>query len=223
MARWLARVLIVLTLLVGVASTADAQRRSRRRGGAAVNSGPTYGAHIGYNFDADAALLGAQLTWPISSDIGFYPTFDYYFVDNNTLWALILIYPSFTIPFATWLLMGFFKTIPQELEDAALVDGCSRLKALYRIVLPISLPGLLTVVIFAFSLCVNEFIYALTFISTNEQWTVSAGVPNALIRGDVFFWQSLMAAVLIPTIPLALLYNAFLDRFIKGFTVGAFR
>ncbi|MDQ3672651.1 MAG: carbohydrate ABC transporter permease [Actinomycetota bacterium] len=142
---------------------------------------------------------------------------------KDSLWALILVYPSFTIPFATWLLMGFFKTIPQELEDAALVDGCSRLKALYRIVLPISLPGILTVVIFAFSLCVNEFIYAFTFISSSEQRTVSAGIPNDLIRGDVFFWQSLLAATLIPAIPLALLYNAFLDRFIKGFTGGAFR
>jgi len=142
---------------------------------------------------------------------------------KDSLWSLILVYPSFTIPFATWLLMGFFKTIPQELEDAALVDGCSRLKALYRIVLPISLPGILTVVIFAFSLCVNEFIYAFTFISTSEQRTVSAGIPNDLIRGDVFFWQSLLAATLIPAIPLALLYNAFLDRFIKGFTGGAFR
>jgi multiple sugar transport system permease protein len=142
---------------------------------------------------------------------------------KDSLWSLILVYPSFTVPFATWLLMGFFKTIPQELEDAALVDGASRLKALYRIVLPISLPGILTVVIFAFSLCVNEFIYAFTFISSSEQRTISAGVPNELIRGDVFFWQSLMAATLIPSIPLALLYNAFLDRFIKGFTGGAFR
>jgi multiple sugar transport system permease protein len=142
---------------------------------------------------------------------------------KDSLWSLILVYPSFTIPFATWLLMGFFKTIPQELEDAALVDGCSRLKAIYRIVLPISLPGILTVVIFAFSLCVNEFIYAFTFISSSEQRTVSAGIPNDLIRGDVFFWQSLLAATLIPAIPLALLYNAFLDRFIKGFTGGAFR
>jgi multiple sugar transport system permease protein len=142
---------------------------------------------------------------------------------KDSLWALILVYPSFTVPFATWLLMGFFKTIPQELEDAALIDGASRLKALYLIILPISLPGLLTVVIFAFSLCVNEFIYGFTFISTSEHRTVSAGIPNDLIRGDVFFWQSLMAAVLIPTIPLALLYNAFLDRFIKGFTGGAFR
>ena len=142
---------------------------------------------------------------------------------KDSLWALILVYPSFTIPFATWLLMGFFKTIPQELEEAALVDGCSRLNALLRIVFPVSLPGILTVVIFAFSLCVNEFIYAFTFISSSEQRTISAGIPNDLIRGDVFFWQSLMAATLIPAIPLALLYNAFLDRFIKGFTGGAFR
>jgi multiple sugar transport system permease protein len=142
---------------------------------------------------------------------------------KDSLWSLVLVYPSFTVPFATWLLMGFFKTIPQELEDAALIDGASRLKAFAVIVLPISLPGILTVVIFAFSLCVNEFIYAFTFISSSEQRTVSAGVPNDLIRGDVFFWQSLMAAVLIPAIPLALLYNAFLDRFIKGFTGGAFR
>jgi multiple sugar transport system permease protein len=142
---------------------------------------------------------------------------------KDSLWSLILVYPSFTVPFATWLLMGFFKTIPPELEEAALMDGASRLKALYLIVLPVSLPGILTVVIFAFSLCVNEFIYAFTFVSSSEQRTVSAGIPNDLIRGDVFFWQSLMAAALIPAIPLALLYNAFLDRFIKGFTGGAFR
>jgi multiple sugar transport system permease protein len=142
---------------------------------------------------------------------------------DNWLWSLILVYPSFTIPFATWLLMGFFKTIPQELEDAALVDGCSRLKALWRIVFPISLPGILTVVIFTFSLCVNEFIYAVTFVSSTNHRTISAGVPNELILGDVFHWQAIMAATLIPSIPLALLYNSFLDRFIKGFTGGAFR
>jgi multiple sugar transport system permease protein len=142
---------------------------------------------------------------------------------RDSLWALILVYPSFTIPFATWLLMGFFKTIPQELEDAALVDGCSRLRALRRIVFPISLPGILTVVIFAFSLCVNEFIYAFTFTSSTSERTISAGVPNQLIVGDVYHWQALMAAALLPAIPLALLYNTFLDRFIKGFTGGAFR
>jgi len=142
---------------------------------------------------------------------------------QNSLSSLILVYPSFTIPFATWLLMGFFKTIPQELEDAALVDGCSRLRALWRIVFPISLPGILTVVIFSFSLCVNEFIYAFTFTSSTNERTISAGVPNELIVGDVYHWQALMAACLIPSIPLALLYNSFLDRFIKGFTGGAFR
>jgi multiple sugar transport system permease protein len=142
---------------------------------------------------------------------------------QDSLASLVLVYPSFTVPFSTWLLMGFFKTIPQELEDAALVDGCSRLSSLLRVVFPVSLPGILTVVIFSFSLVVNEFVYAVTFISTSTHRTISAGVPTELIRGDVFFWGSLMAATLIPSIPLALLYNAFLDRFIAGFTGGAFR
>jgi multiple sugar transport system permease protein len=142
---------------------------------------------------------------------------------QDKLWSLVLVYPSFTIPFATWLMMGFFKTIPFELEDAALIDGCSRLKALAHVVFPISIPGILTVVIFSFSLCVNEFVYAITFVASSADRTVSAGVPTDLIRGDVYFWQSLMAATLIPSILLALLYNSFLNRFIAGFTGGAFR
>jgi multiple sugar transport system permease protein len=142
---------------------------------------------------------------------------------HDRLWSLILVYPSFTVPFSIWLLMGFFKTIPPELEDAALVDGASRLTALVRVVFPLSLPGILTVVIFSFSLVVNEFVYAITFISSTEQKTISAGVPTELIRGDVFYWGALMAATLIPAIPLALLYNVFLNRFIAGFTGGAFR
>jgi multiple sugar transport system permease protein len=142
---------------------------------------------------------------------------------NDRLWSLIVVYPSFTVPFSTWLLMGFFKTIPPELEDAALVDGASRLGALGRVVFPLSIPGILTVVIFSFSLVFNEFIYALTFISTSETRTVSSAVPTELIRGDVFYWGALMAATLIPAVPLALLYNAFLNRFIAGFTGGAFR
>jgi multiple sugar transport system permease protein len=142
---------------------------------------------------------------------------------QDRLLSLVLVYPSFTVPFSTWLLMGFFKTIPRELEDAALIDGASRLSALVRVVFPISLPGILTVVIFTFSLVVNEFVYAITFISTSADRTVSAGVPTDLIRGDVFYWGALMAAALIPSIPLALLYNTFLDRFIAGFTGGAFR
>ena len=141
----------------------------------------------------------------------------------NTYPGLILAEATNTAPFVLLLMINYFSTLPRELEDAALVDGCSRLRALRRIVFPVSLPGILTVVIFAFSLCFNEFIYAFTFTHSTAQRTLSAGVPNELIRGDVFFWQSLMAAVLIPSIPLALLYNAFLDRFIKGFTGGAFR
>jgi multiple sugar transport system permease protein len=142
---------------------------------------------------------------------------------QDKLTSLMLVYPSFTVPFSTWLLMGFFKTIPPELEDAARVDGASRLGTLARIVFPISIPGILTVVIFTFSLVVNEFVYAITFITTSTERTVSAGVPTELIRGDVFFWGALMAATLIPSIPLALLYNVFLNRFIAGFTGGAFR
>jgi len=142
---------------------------------------------------------------------------------QDSLYSLMLVYPSFTVPFATWLMMGFFKTIPRDLEDAALIDGCSRLAALRRIVFPISLPGILTVVIFTFSLVMNEFVYAVTFISSSHQRTLSAGVPTDLIRGDLFQWGAIAAAVLIPSIPLALLYNLFLNRFIAGFTGGAFR
>jgi multiple sugar transport system permease protein len=142
---------------------------------------------------------------------------------QDRLWALILVYPSFTIPFAIWLLMGFFKAIPQELEDAALMDGCSRLGALTRIVLPVSVPGIITVVIFTFSLVVNEFVYAITFITSSENRTLTVGVPTDLIRGDLYNWSGIMAAIIIPAIPLALIYNAFLNRFITGFTGGAFR
>jgi multiple sugar transport system permease protein len=142
---------------------------------------------------------------------------------SDRLWALVVVYPSFTIPFATWLLMGFFKTIPQELEDAARIDGCSRLSALVRVVFPISIPGILTVVIFTFSLVVNEFVYAITFISSAANRTLTVGVPTDLIRGDLFNWPGIMGAILIPSIPLALVYNAFLSRFITGFTGGAFR
>ena len=142
---------------------------------------------------------------------------------QDSLWSLIVVYPSFTIPFATWLMMGFFKTIPRELEDAAMIDGCSRFGALRHVVLPISVPGILTVVIFTFSLCVNEFIYAVTFITSSDQRTISAGVPSDLIRGDLVQWGAIAGAVLIASVPLALLYNLFLDRFIAGFTGGAFR
>ena len=142
---------------------------------------------------------------------------------QNSLWSLVLVYPTFTVPFCTWLLMGFFKTLPKEVEESAMVDGCSRLGAIWRMVLPLSVPGLLTVVIFALTLVIQEFVYSLTFISSVERMTVSVGVPVALVRGDVYYWGSLMAACLITSIPIAVLYNFFLDRFIAGFTVGAIK
>jgi multiple sugar transport system permease protein len=140
---------------------------------------------------------------------------------QDTLWAIILTYPTFTIPFSIWLLMGFFKAIPRDLEDAALVDGLSRFGAFVQLVIPISISGILTVVIFSFTLVTQEFVYALTFISTAEHQTVGVGVPIFLVRGDVYYWGSLMAACLIASLPIAVVYNLFLDRFIAGFTVGA--
>jgi multiple sugar transport system permease protein len=142
---------------------------------------------------------------------------------QNSLWSLVLVYPTFTVPFCTWLLMGFFKSLPKEVEESAMVDGCSRLGAIWRMVLPLSVPGLLTVVIFALTLVIQEFVYSLTFISSVERMTVSVGVPVALVRGDVYYWGSLMAACLITSIPIAVLYNFFLDRVIAGFTVGAIK
>jgi multiple sugar transport system permease protein len=170
--------------------------------------------------------VGIFLTYLVPPTLLFLPlsrVISQYFHLSDRLWALVVVYPSFTIPFAIWLLMGFFKTIPQELEDAALIDGCSRLGSLVRIVFPISIPGILTVVIFTFSLVVNEFVYAITFISSSANRTLTVGVPTDLIRGDLFNWPGIMAAILIPSIPLALVYNAFLNRFIAGFTGGAFR
>lgn len=140
---------------------------------------------------------------------------------QDSLWAIIVTYPTFTIPFSIWLLMGFFKAIPRDLEEAALVDGLTRFGAFVKLVIPISLSGILTVVIFSFTLVTQEFVYALTFISSAEQQTVGVGIPIFLVRGDVYYWGSLMAGCLIASLPIAILYNLFLDRFIAGFTVGA--
>jgi len=140
---------------------------------------------------------------------------------QESLWSLILIYPTFTIPFCTWLLMGFFKTIPKDIEEQAMIDGHSRLGAMFWVVLPLGISGLLTVVVFAFTLSMHEFIYALTFISVSAKKTVSIGVPTELVRGDVFQWGPLMAGALIASIPVAVVYTFFLDRFIAGFTMGA--
>ncbi len=142
---------------------------------------------------------------------------------NDTIWSLIVVYPTISIPFSTWLLMGFFKSIPLDLEEAAMVDGYSRLEAFLRVVMPLSLSGVIAVVVFTFTLTLHEFIYALTFVSSSSQKTISVGVPIELIRGDVFFWQSLLAAAVIVAIPVGIVYNFFLDRLVAGFTGGAVR
>jgi multiple sugar transport system permease protein len=140
---------------------------------------------------------------------------------QDSLWSLVLIYPSFTVPFCTWLLMGFFKAIPRDLEDAAMIDGLSRFGAFVRVVMPVSLSGILTAIIFAFTLVTQEFVYGVTFITSSSSYTVSVGVPTFLVRGDVYFWGSMMAACLIASVPIAVIYNFFVDRFVAGFTVGA--
>jgi multiple sugar transport system permease protein len=142
---------------------------------------------------------------------------------QDSLWSLVLVYPSFTVPFCTWLMMGFFKAIPRDLEEAAMIDGHSRFGAFVKVVIPISVAGLLTVVIFTLTLVMQEFVYALTFITAAGNFTVSVGVPTFLVRGDVYFWGSLMAGCFIASVPIAILYNLFVDRFIAGFTVGAIR
>jgi multiple sugar transport system permease protein len=142
---------------------------------------------------------------------------------QDSLWALVVVYPTFTIPFCAWLMMGFFKTIPQELEEAALMDGQNRLGAFVRVVMPLSMPGIFTVVIFAFTLSMQEFVYALTLVSSTNQKTVTVGVPTDLMRGDLYLWGSLMAAALIAGIPMAIVYNLFLDRFVAGITGGAIK
>src|SRR6266852_2367567 len=139
---------------------------------------------------------------------------------QDSWWALVLVYPTITIPFCTWLLMGFFKTLPMEIEEAARVDGCGYLSALVRVVLPVSIPGILTSVIFAFTLSMQDFLYGLAFVAPGDQKPVTVGVPTELIRGDVYFWGSLMAAALMVGLPVAILYNFFLDRFIQGITGG---
>ena len=139
---------------------------------------------------------------------------------QDSTWSLVLVYPTITIPVSVWLLIGFLKAIPKDLEEQAMVDGYSRVGAFLRTVVPLAVPGIVAVVVFAFTLTASEFVYALAFISPTDQKPLSTGVPTALIRGDVFFWQSLQAATLLVAVPLAFVFNLFLDRFITGFTLG---
>jgi multiple sugar transport system permease protein len=140
---------------------------------------------------------------------------------QDSTWSLVLVYPTITIPVSVWLLMGFLKGIPRDIEEQAMVDGYSRIGAFLRVVIPLTFPGIVAVVVFAFVLTASEFIYALAFISPTSEKVISTGVPTELVRGDVFFWQSLQAATVLVAVPIAILFNLFLDRFIAGFTMGA--
>jgi len=136
----------------------------------------------------------------------------------DTRWALILTYPTFLIPFCTWLLMGYFRTIPYELEECALIDGATRWQVLTKIILPLAVPGLISAGIFAFTLSWNEFIYALTFISSSEVKTVPVGVITELVEGDVYHWGALMAGALLGSLPVAVLYSFFVEYYVSGMT-----
>jgi multiple sugar transport system permease protein len=172
---------------------------------------------------SESMSIGVFLTYLIPTTLLFLPLVKVIagFGLFDKLGALIIAYPTFTIPFCTWLMAGFFRTIPREIEEAAMVDGSSRIGAIPRVVLPLSVAGMLTVAIFAFTLSMQDFVYALSFVSSSDEKVVTIGVVTELIRGDVFFWGSLMAGALIAGVPVAILYSFFLDYFVKGITGGA--
>jgi len=173
------------------------------------------------NFPFAGSLgTGIFITYLVPQTLLFIPLADIIrnFKLGDTPWALILTYPTFLIPFSTWLMMGYFKTIPKELEECARIDGATRLKAMIYIILPIAVPGILSAGIFAFTLSWNEFIYALVFLSSPEQKTVPVGVTSELIRGDVFYWGPLMAGALLGSIPVAIIYSFFVEHYVAGLT-----
>jgi multiple sugar transport system permease protein len=163
---------------------------------------------------------GIFVTYLVPQTLLFIPLADIIrnFKIGDTPWALILTYPTFLIPFCTWLLMGYFKAIPKELEECARIDGASRWQAMIYIILPVAVPGILSAGIFAFTLSWNEFIYALVFLSSPQEKTVPVGVVSELIRGDVFYWGPLMAGALLGSIPVAIVYSFFVEHYVSGLT-----
>lgn len=137
---------------------------------------------------------------------------------QDTSWSLIFTYPTFLVPFSTWLLMGYFQTIPKELEECARIDGATRLQAMTKIVIPLAIPGILSAGIFSFTLSWNEFLYALVFIHSPEMKTIPVGVTSELIKGDVFFWGALMAGALFGSVPVAFVYSFFVEHYVSGMT-----
>ena len=154
---------------------------------------------------------GIVLFLPLARVVGMLGLYD-------SWWALVVVYPTFTIPFCTWLMMGFFKTLPLEIEEAAWVDGCGLVSGLLRVVLPLSRPAAMITTIFTFTLSMQEVLYAVVYVSARDQQTVTIGLTTSLIRGDIYYWGSLMAAALLVGLPIAIVYVFFIDHFIRGLT-----
>src|SRR5688572_15649114 len=196
-------VVVIITLIVSIPAAYSLARLTGRWG--------------------ERAGIAIFLVYLVPPTLLFLPLFRMVVALNlqDTIWSLIVVYPTISIPFSTWLLSGFFKSIPRDLEEAAMVDGYSRADAFLKVVMPLSLSGIIAVTVFTFTLTLHEFIYALTFISSSAERTLSVGVPTELIRGDVFFWQALSAAAVLVAVPVGIVYNLVLDRLISGFTMGA--
>ena len=173
--------------------------------------------------------IAVFITYLVPQPLLFIPLIDVInFVDDivpirDTYWSLILTYPTFLTPFVIWLLLGYFKTIPVEVEECAYLDGCSRLGALFRVVLPMAMPGIICAILFSFTLSWNEFLYSLVFIQAQDAKTIGVGVFTELIRGDVYYWGSLMAACFAGTVPIVVLYAFFMDYYVSGLTSGAIK
>jgi multiple sugar transport system permease protein len=172
---------------------------------------------------AAVLAIGVAATYLVPQPLLFIPMSD---IINrldlgNTLTAVMLTYPTLLVPFCAWLLMGYFKSVPRELEEAARIDGASRFQAMTRVVLPLCTPGLLSAGIFAFTLAQNEFLYALIFLAKSDVRTVPIGTITELIRGDVFYWGQLMAAALLGSVPVAVIYSFFVEYYVAGLTAGS--
>lgn len=200
---WVGLLVVVITLTLGLPAAYSLARLKLR------GSGPL-GIAIFFVYLIPPSLLFLSLTRMVVW-LGL----------QDSTWSLVLIYPTITLPVSIWLLIGFLKSLPRDVEEQAMIDGYSRAGAFLRVVVPLLFPGMVAVVVFAFTLTASEFIYALAFISPTSEKVVSTGVPTELIRGDVFHWQSLQAANMVIAVPIAMIFNLFLARFIAGFTMGA--
>ena len=191
----------------------------------------TFGIMAGYALarlkfpGAQAFGLATFITYLVPTTLIFIPLASVvqYLGLSNSIWALVVTYPTFLIPFCTWMLIAYFKSIPKDMEECAMIDGCTRIGAMVRIVLPMAIPGVIFSAMFSFTLSWNEFVYALTFVSSTTHKTMSVAVPTELIRGDAYFWGELMAASLLGSVPVAVLYSFFMEYFVSGLTAGALK